>query len=68
MDIAVRLFIIISPMVIGALFIKMGNFPLVEEIVYGLFLLYGWVTFVYILNVLCEIRDSLKVIRDNSKK
>lgn len=37
MDIAVRLFIIISPMVIGALFIKMGNFPLVEEIVYSLF-------------------------------
>nr|WP_317404054.1 hypothetical protein [uncultured Helicobacter sp.] len=68
MDIAVRLFIIISPMVIGALFIKMGNFPLVEEIVYSLFLLYGWVTFVYILNVLCEIRDSLKTIRDNSKK
>ncbi|BDB64985.1 hypothetical protein T36_1447 [Helicobacter cinaedi] len=68
MDIAVRLFIIISPMVIGALFIKMGNFPLVEEIVYSLFLLYGWVTFVYILNVLCEIRDSLKVIRDNTKK
>lgn len=68
MDIAVRLFIIISPMVIGALFIKMGNFPLVEEIVYSLFLLYGWVTFVYILNVLCEIRDSLKIIRDNSKK
>ena len=68
MDIAVRLFIIISPMVIGALFIKMGNFPLVEEIVYSLFLLYGWVTFVYILNVLCEIRDSLKVICDNTKK
>ncbi|BDB66452.1 hypothetical protein Hc94105_0644 [Helicobacter cinaedi] len=68
MDIAVRLFIIISPMVIGALFVKMGNFPLVEEIVYSLFLLYGWVTFVYILNVLCEIRDSLKVIRDNAKK
>lgn len=68
MDIAVRLFIIISPMVIGALFIKMGNFPLVEEIVYSLFLLYGWVTFVYILNVLCEICDSLKVIRDNTKK
>lgn len=68
MDIAVRLFIIISPMVIGALFIKMGNFPLVEEIVYSLFLLYGWVTFVYILNILCEIRDSLKIIRDNSKK
>ena len=68
MDIAVRLFIIISPMIIGALFIKMGNFPLVEEIVYSLFLLYGWVTFVYILNVLCEIRDSLKVIRDNTKK
>ncbi|WP_104743905.1 hypothetical protein [Helicobacter cinaedi] len=68
MDIAVRLFIIISPMVIGALFIKMGNFPLVEEIVYSLFLLYGWVTFVYILNVLCEIRDSLKVVRDNTKK
>lgn len=68
MDIAVRLFIIISPMVIGALLIKMGNFPLVEEIVYSLFLLYGWVAFVYILNVLCEIRDSLKVIRDNGKK
>lgn len=68
MDIAVRLFIIISPMIIGALFIKMGNFPLVEEIVYSLFLLYGWVTFVYILNVLCEIRDSLKVICDNTKK
>lgn len=68
MDIAVRLFIIISPMIIGALFIKMGNFPLVEEIVYSLFLLYSWVTFVYILNVLCEIRDSLKVIRDNTKK
>lgn len=67
MDIAVRLFIVISPMVIGALFIKMGNFPLVEEIVYSLFLLYGWVTFVYVLNVLCEIR-SLKVIRDNTKK
>ena len=68
MDIAVRLFIIISPMIIGALFIKMGNSPLVEEIVYSLFLLYSWVTFVYILNVLCEIRDSLKVIRDNTKK
>ena len=68
MDIAVRLFIIISPMIIGALFIKMGNFPLVEEIVYSLFLVYGWVTFVYILNVLCEIRDSLKVICDNTKK
>ena len=68
MDIAVRLFIIISPMIIGALFIKMGNFPLVEEIVYSLFLLYGWVTFVYILNGLCEIRDSLKVICDNTKK
>lgn len=67
MDIAVRLFIVISPMVIGVLFIKMGNFPLVEEIVYSLFLLYGWVTFVYVLNVLCEIR-SLKVIRDNTKK
>ncbi|AWK61425.1 hypothetical protein HCN_0597 [Helicobacter cinaedi PAGU611] len=67
MDIAVRLFIVISPMVIGALFIKMGNFPLVEEIVYSLFLLYGWVTFVYVLNVLCEIR-SLKVICDNTKK
>ena len=60
--------IIISPMVIGALFIEMDNFPLVEKIVYSLFLLYGWVTFVYILNVLCEIRDSLKVIRDNTKK
>ncbi|BAM31874.1 hypothetical protein HCBAA847_0632 [Helicobacter cinaedi CCUG 18818 = ATCC BAA-847] len=67
MDIAVRLFIVISPMVIGALFIKMGNFPLVEEIVYSLFLLYGWVNFVYVLNVLCEIR-SLKVICDNTKK
>lgn len=68
MDIAVRLFIIISPMIIGVLFIKMGNFPLVEEIVYSLFLLYSWVTFVYILNVLCDIRDSLKVICDNTKK
>ncbi|CAM3371161.1 hypothetical protein [Helicobacter labetoulli] len=28
----------------------------------------SWIAFVYVVNILCEIRDSLKIIRDNSKK
>ncbi len=66
MDFVVRLSVVLLPLFIGWSSIVEDRtsrefFPIVVFIL-------SWIVFVYVVNILCDIRDSLKVICDNTKK
>lgn len=66
MDFVARLSVVLLPLFIGWSSIVEDRtsrefFPIVV-------LILSWIVFVYVVNILCDIRDSLKVIRDNAKK
>lgn len=66
MDFVARLSVVLLPLFIGWSSIVEDRtsrefFPIVVFIL-------SWIVFVYVVNILCDIRDSLKVICDNTKK
>ncbi len=66
MDFVARLSVVLLPLFIGWSSIVEDRtsrefFPIVVFIL-------SWIVFVYVVNILCDIRDGLKVIRDNTKK
>ncbi len=66
MDFIARLSVVLLPLFIGWSSIVEDRAS--REFFSIIVFILSWIAFVYIVNILCEIRDSLKIIRDNSKK
>lgn len=66
MDFVARLSVVLLPLFIGWSSIVEDRTS--REFFSIVVFILSWIVFVYVVNILCEIRDSLKIIRDNTKK